>query len=69
MVKNPPAMKETRFDLWVGKSPGEGNDIQLEYSCLENPWYMGYSPWGHKDSDRTEQQLGEVFCLDKAQKS
>ena len=26
-----------RFDLWVGKIPGEGNGSSLQYSCLENP--------------------------------
>ena len=25
------------FDPWVGRSPGEGTDNGLEYSCLENP--------------------------------
>ena len=24
------------FDLWVGRSPGEGNDYPHRYSCLEN---------------------------------
>ena len=31
---------------------GEGNGNPLLYSCLEEP--VGYSPWGHKESDRTE---------------
>ena len=22
----------------LGRSPGEGNDNSLQYSCLENPW-------------------------------
>ena len=30
----------------------------LQYSCLENPMdgeaLVGYSPWGHKESDTTE---------------
>ena len=29
-----------------------------KYSCLENPMdrsLVGYSPWGHKESDTTEQ--------------
>ena len=39
--------------------PGEGNGNPLQYSCLENPmdgWrsLVGYSPWGHKELDRTE---------------
>ena len=24
------------LDLWVGRSPGEGNGNPLQYSCLEN---------------------------------
>ncbi|CAN0062147.1 unnamed protein product [Rangifer tarandus platyrhynchus] len=41
-----------------GRSPGEGNDYPLQYSCLENPHeqrsLVGYSPWDHKESNRTE---------------
>ena len=36
-----------------GKSPGEGNDSPLQYSCLENP--MDRGAWqGRKESDTTE---------------
>ena len=42
-----------------GRSSGEGNGHPLQYSCLENlhGWrrLVGYSPWGHKESDTTEQ--------------
>ena len=43
----------------LGRSPGEENGNPLLYSCLENPmdgWrsLVGYSPWGHKELDRTE---------------
>ena len=42
-----------------GRSPREGNGNPLQYSCLENPMdggsWLGYSPWGHKESDMTEQ--------------
>ena len=41
-----------------GRSPGGGCGNPLQYSCLEKPQrqrnLVGYSPWGHKDSDRTE---------------
>ena len=42
-----------------GRSSGEGNGNPLQYSCLENPMdrgrsLVGYSPWGHKESDMTE---------------
>ena len=36
----------------LGRSPGEGHDNPLQYSCLENPQgqrnLAGYSPWGLK---------------------
>ena len=42
-----------------GRSPGEGNGNPLQYFCLENSMdgrsLVGYSPWGHKESDMTEQ--------------
>ena len=41
-----------------GRSPGEGNGNPLQYSCLKNPMdrgaWLGYNPWDHKESDRTE---------------
>ena len=41
-----------------GRSPAEGIGYTLQYSCLENPRgqmsLVGYSPWGHKESDTTE---------------
>ena len=44
----------------LGRSSGEGNVNPLQDSCLENPmngWrsLVGYSPWGRKESDMTEQ--------------
>ena len=42
-----------------GRSPGEGNGNPLQYSCLENSMdkrsLAGYSPWGRKELDMTEQ--------------
>ena len=39
--------------------PGGGHDNPLRYSCLENAHgqrsLVGYSPWGHKESNMTEQ--------------
>ena len=41
------------------RSPGGGHVNPFHYSCLENPHRQrclaGYSPWGHNESDRTEQ--------------
>ena len=43
----------------LGRSPGGGHDNPLQYSCLENPHGQrrleGYSSWGCKESDTTEQ--------------
>ena len=41
----------------LGSSSGEGNGNPLQYSCLDNSieGLVGYSPWGHKESDTTEQ--------------
>ena len=46
--------------LWPSpKSPGGGHGSPLQYSCLENPHgqrsLAGCSPWGHKESDTTDQ--------------
>ena len=49
------------FDPWVRKMPWRGKWLPLRYSCLRNPmdrgvWWLqsrGYSPWGHKESDTT----------------
>ena len=59
-VKNLPAMQET----W-GQSLGQEDPLEesnpLQYSCLENSMdrgaWQGYSPWGHKELDMTEQPL------------
>ena len=41
------------------RSPGGGHGNPLQYSCLENPHRQrslaGYSPWGCKESDTSEQ--------------
>ena len=55
MVRNPPAMQKT----WVQSlgwedSLGGGHGNPLQYSCLETE-EPGYSTWGHKESDMTEQ--------------
>ena len=45
MVKNPPASAGEARDACLipglGRSPGEGNDNLLQYSCLENPMDRG----------------------------
>ena len=60
LSKNLPAMRESWVpSLWSGGSPGGGLGNPLQHSCLENPHgqrsLAGYNPWGHKESDKTEQ--------------
>ena len=47
VVKNPPAnardIRGAGSTLGSGRSPGEGNDNPLQYSCLEN--LMGRGIW------------------------
>ena len=58
VVKNPPASAGDSGRIpGSGRPPGEGNSNPLQYSCLRNPTdrgLAGYSPWGHKESDMTE---------------
>ena len=45
LVKNPPVNAEDVDSIpGLGRSPGEGNDNSLQYSCLENP--MDRRAWG-----------------------
>ena len=43
----------------LGRYPRGGHGYPLKYSCLENSQgqrsLVGYSPWGRKESDMTEQ--------------
>ena len=63
VVKNSPANAEDIKDSGSipgsGRSPGGGHGNPLQYSGMENPTdrgvLVGYSPWGHKESDTTEE--------------
>ena len=59
MVKNLPANAgDTGSVPELGRLPGEGNGNPLQYSCLGEFHgqrnLVGYSPWGHRESDMTE---------------
>ena len=58
MVKNLPIIWETSAWSLGWEDPLEEGCNPLQYSCLENPHgqrsLVGYSPWGHKESDTTE---------------
>ena len=50
--------KRRGFDPWVRKIPWRKHGNPFQYSYLDNPHgqrsLVGYSPWGHKESDVTE---------------
>ena len=54
MVKNSPAMQETRFDPWVGEIPWRRKWLPSPVCLLgKTPWTEDpgglYSPWGCKE--------------------
>ena len=55
----------------LGRSPGGGHGNPLQCSCLENPHgqmsLVGYSPWGRKESDRTEWLIQQQPLLARPQ--
>ena len=57
-VKSLPAMRETRFDPWVGKIPWrrEWQPTPVLLPGKSHGWrsLAGYSPWGHRESEMTE---------------
>ena len=56
----------------LGRSPGGGHGNPLQYSFLENPHIqrslVGYSPWGCKELDMTEQLHFLFLSLENARK-
>ena len=59
MVKNPLAIQGTWVDPWVGKIPWreewQSTRVFLPGKLQGQRGLAGYSPCGHKESDRTEQ--------------
>ena len=57
-VKNLPAVQETGFNPWVGKTPEGGHGNPLQYSYLENP--MDRGAWWVTVHGVTESGITEV---------
>ena len=58
--------------LGLGRCPRAGHGNPLQYSCLENPHgqrsLVGYSAWGHRESDTTEQlNIQQIAIIDFTQ--
>jgi len=56
-VKNPPATQDTQVESLGGEDPLEkGMATHSRILAWRIPWSLvGYSPWGHKQSDMSEQ--------------
>ena len=58
MIKNLPAVQETKFDPWVGKIPWRRKQLPtpifLPGEFHGEKSLEGYSPWGCKELDMTE---------------
>ena len=58
MAKHLPAMRETGFDPWVGKIPWrrkwKSTPVLLLGESHGQRSLVGYSLWGHKESDTAE---------------
>jgi len=58
MVKNPPAMWKTWVDPWVEKIPWRRawhpTPVFLPRESHGQRSLVGYSPWGHRESDMTK---------------
>ena len=60
VVKNPPAdageVRDAGLIPGLGRSPGggHGNPVFLPGESHGQKSLVGYSPWGHKESDTTE---------------
>ena len=59
MVKNLLQCRSLEFNLWVGKIPWRRerlpSSVFLPGEFYEQRSLAGYSPWGRKESDTTEQ--------------
>ena len=67
MVKNLPAMRRPGFHPWFGKMPWRREwlptPVFLPGESHGQSSLAGYSPWGFKESDTTEQLTLSRFCL------
>ena len=69
VVKNPPAnaedMREVGSIPGLERFPGEGNGniVFLPGKSHGQQSLVGYSPWGHKESDATEHlRMEHIIC-------
>ena len=71
-VKNPPELQETQrcvFDPWVRKIPcrriRQPTPVFLPGKSQGQRSWVGYSPWGHKELDKTEHTHTQGYIKNK----
>ena len=66
-----PQLRIPRFDPWVGKIPWrrkwQPTPVLLPWKSHGQRSLVGYSPWGHKESDMTERLHFHFHRLSKGQ--
>jgi len=67
MVKCLPAVRETRFNPWVGKIPWrrkwQSTPVLLPGKFHGLRSLVGYSPWGRKELDMTERLHSTLYSI------
>ena len=61
VVKNPPAKQETRAQALVQEDPPTKERLPTPGEFHGQMRLAGYSPWGHKVSDMTEQLNAHIL--------
>ena len=64
LLKNPPAIRRCGFDPWAGKIPWRRERLPPPV-FWPGEFHGPYSPWGHKESDTTEQLSRKEGLLPK----
>ena len=73
VAKNPPAnagnIRDTGLIPGSGRSPGEGNgNCYLAGESHGQKSLVGYRPWGHKESDTTEEVGTHIYKTHRVSK-
>ena len=68
MVKCLPAMRETRLRKIIWRRKCHPTPVLLPGKSHGRRNIVGYSPWGHKESDRTERLHSVTHCKGQSTK-
>ena len=67
IVKNPPAMRETWAQSWIGRIPWrrawQPTPVLLPGESCGQKHLEGHSPWGHRELDTPERLSKQSICF------